>query len=87
MKKKSKRSVPPVQKPPEPAPMLQVGASYRTVAETRLAINDILAAAHVDNNTKVEALKALTGVCSVNGMTISGCNFSGGYTQSGSGIR
>lgn len=59
----------------EAAPMLSIGASHNTVAETRSAINDILAAPHVDNATKVEALKALCSVCSVANASITNCNF------------
>jgi hypothetical protein len=64
----------------ESAPMLNIGASRSTVAEARAAINDILAAPHVDNNTKVEALRALNSVCAVNGASIMNCQFTSSGT-------
>jgi hypothetical protein len=60
------------------APMLNIaGPNVAAVAEARKAINDILRAPHVDNGTKVEALKALHGLCAVHNTAISGCTFSG----------
>jgi hypothetical protein len=56
---------------------VNVGASRESVAEARGAINDILSA-RVDNSTMVEALRALTSVCKVENVSISGSHFSTG---------
>ena len=58
-------------------PLLSIGASKEAVKEARAAINDILKSVNCDNSTKVEALKTLSTLCSVNNLNISGCNFKG----------
>ncbi|MGF6738481.1 hypothetical protein [Paraburkholderia atlantica] len=58
------------------APLLNIGVQPAAVKEARAAVNDILKAPHVDNATKVEALKTLTGLCNVNGTTVQNCVFS-----------
>ena len=58
------------------APMLSIsGANKDAVAEARKAIMDILRTPHLDNSTKVEALRALDKLCGVLNTNISGCNF------------
>lgn len=59
------------------APLLQIGTNQAAVREARGAINDILRQPHVDNKTKIEALRALSTLCNVNGTTVSGCTFTG----------
>lgn len=56
------------------SPMISIGASKEAVREARGAINDILRTPHVDNDTKAEALRALTTLCNVNGTTITNCH-------------
>lgn len=55
------------------------GPQQGAIAEARKAINEILAAPHVDNATKVEALRSLHSLCG-QPVSISNCTFS----QSGS---
>ena len=59
------------------APLIQIGASPIAIKEARQAINDILRVPHIDNKTRIEALKALSTVCQVNGSTITNCNLQG----------
>lgn len=56
------------------APMISIGANKDAVREVRGAINDILRTPHVDNNTKVEALRALNTACAVSNTTLSNLN-------------
>jgi hypothetical protein len=58
--------------------MFQVGASKESVEAARTAIATILGAPHTDEETKREALRALNGICGVNGLTIANCGFYGG---------
>lgn len=63
----------------QPAAMLHIsGANKEAVREARAAIADILKQPHVDNSTKVEAIKALLGLCGVSNTTITGCSFTSG---------
>jgi hypothetical protein len=65
-----------VVKKKEAAPMLNIsGANKDAVAEARKAIMDILRTPHIDNSTKVEALKALDRLCGVSNTSITGCSF------------
>lgn len=57
--------------------LLNIGVQKEAVKEARAAILDILKAVGVDNNTKVEALKTLSTLCAVNGVTMTNCNFTG----------
>lgn len=60
------------------APMLNIsGAQKDAVSEARKAIMDILRTPHIDNSTKVEALKALDRLCGVSNTAITNCNFQG----------
>ena len=62
----------------DPQAMVNVrGADPAAVSEARKAINEILAAPHVDNATKVEALKSLHSLCAAP-TTITNCHFSSG---------
>ena len=56
-------------------PAINIGSNKEAIKEARLAINDILKAAHVDNQTKIEALRSLNTLCNVNNTSISGCKF------------
>jgi len=59
------------------SPMINIGASPEAVKSARMAIIDILKVPYVDNKTKIEALRAFTKVCAVEGgASISNCNFS-----------
>jgi hypothetical protein len=57
------------------APMINIGASPEAVKAARSAVIDILKVPYVDNKTKMEALRAFTKVCAVEGSTISNCTF------------
>lgn len=54
--------------------MVNIGANKETVAETYRAIIGILEA-EVDQSTMVVALETLRGVCSVNNVNVSNCQF------------
>lgn len=57
--------------------MVNIGASPEAVKSARAAIIDILKVPYVDSKVKMEALRAFTRVCAVEGASISNCNFQG----------
>jgi hypothetical protein len=53
---------------------IYIGQDPKSIAEARGAINDILRCALADQTTKVEALKVLGALCSINDASINNCN-------------
>jgi hypothetical protein len=54
---------------------INIGASLEAVREARLTILDILNVPHLDQQTIVEALRALVTVCSVKDVLVTNCVF------------
>lgn len=59
---------------------INIGADAKGVKEARGAINDILGAA-VENQTKVEALRALTAMTRIEAVTIRDSSFDSSYHE------
>ena len=53
---------------------IYVGTPPETIQSVQAAINDILAAQYVDNETKRTALNVLLKSCSIENIAISDCN-------------
>ena len=54
--------------------MIYIGAEESAISEAHKTIVDILTVPHIDNQTRVEALRALGSVCSVNNVNLSNIN-------------
>jgi len=64
---------------PTPTPnitnAIHIGADGESVQNAAYAILEILNVQHVDHQTRIEAIKALSTMCRVENTTIQNCNF------------
>ena len=60
---------------------VHIGATVQAVEAASVVILAILSAPHADEETKRCALITLKKICSVNGATVSNCNFLSGPQQ------